>query len=300
MSTKKTVKKGVKPLQERIRTIVKEEVRAAILAEDVSPWFKKLGRRQSDFAAWLMRQYFNPEKHSDKVWYDDEVTKDNVLDYVTQMSSTGIFPQSPKSLYELYKLKGQLQSSMGRLDKSGELDAISDYLDDEEDEEEEEQKTTYQTGEVSLKDIGQELGGITATMVNKLAASGMDKFRALAPGGLEKMDGDELEAFLRKVNEARKEAAEDFVKRLTASSSAEEFIKGLKKSQILSPTDLRLISKAELDGLRMLQQREPELSKQMLMQDIQDDDNLFKSYQAMVSKKVFPPKKRGRPKKKKD
>lgn len=299
MSNKKTVKKGVKPLQERIRMIVKEEVRAAILAEEVSPWFKKLGGRKGAFAGWLMRQYFDADKHSNKVWYDNKVTKDNVLEYVTEMSSTGVFPQSPKSLYELFKLKGQLQTSMGRLEKSGELDAVLDYLDDEEDEEEED-KTTYQTGEVSLKDIGSELGGITATMVNKLAASGMDKFRTLAPGGLDQMDGDELEAFLKKINSARIAAAEDFVQRLASASSVGAFLKGLQKNQILSPTDMKLIGKAELDGLRMLQQREPELAKQMLLQDIQDDDNLFKSYQAMVSKRVFPPKKRGRPKKKKD
>jgi len=295
MSNKKIVKKGVTQLQDRIRTIVKEEVRSALCEENVSVWFTKLGGKQSAFAGWLMRQYFNPDKHSGKVWYDDSVTKDNVLEYVTKMAASGVFPQTPKSLYSLFKLKGQLQTSMGQLDKSGELDAMSDYLDDEEDEDE---KATYQTGEVSLKDIGKELGGITPTMVNKLAASGMDKFRSLTQGqALDNVDGAALEEFLKKIQDARADAADEFVQRLADATTIGEFIKSLQKGQILSPTDLKLVTKNELEGLRMLQKRDPEVAKQMLMQDIQDDNNLFKSYQAMVSKKVFPGKKRGRPKK---
>jgi len=297
--SKKKIVKGVVQLQKRIRTIVKEEVRAAILLEDISPWFKKLGNRKTAFTAWVMRQYFNPEKHSGKVWFDDSVTQDNVLEYVTKMGKAGVFPQSPKSLYELFKLKGSLQKSMGDLEKSGELDAVSDYIDDEA--EQEEEKATYHTGEVSLRDIGKELGGITPTMVNKLVGTGMDKFRALTQGqGLDNINGDALESFLKKIQGARVAAADEFMQKLAASSSIGEFLKGLQKSQILSPTDLRLVTKSEMDGLRMLKDKDPELAKQMLLQDIQDDNNLFKSYQAMVSKKVFPPKKRGRPRKNKD
>lgn len=293
--TSKTTKKitGVQNLRKRIRTIVKEEVRAA-LREEVSPWFKKV-RNKKAFAAWIMRQYFNPEKHGDKIWFDDSVTVDNALEYVTKMGENGVFPQSPKALSELWKLKGQLTSAIGAMDKSGELDAAV------EDEEEAEEKVTYQTGEVSLKDIGAELGGVTPTMVNKLAASGMEKFRAITGGKpLRDLDSDELEAFLKKIHDARLTAVEEFTSELLAAKSVADFLKGLAKRQILSPTDLKLITKSELDGLQVLREKDPERIKLILLQDIQDANNIFKSFQAAVSKKVFPPKKRGRPKKKRD
>ena len=41
-------------------------------------------RNRSEMSAWIMRQWFNPDKHSMKAWYDSDVTDDNVLAYISR------------------------------------------------------------------------------------------------------------------------------------------------------------------------------------------------------------------------
>ena len=290
MTTK--MKKTVPQLRDRIRTMVKEEVIAA-LNEQVHPLLSRV--RGKGFPAWVMRQYFDPQKHANEIWYDPSVTEKNVLEKVTQSSKKGIFPNSPKALMDLWKLKGQLASSLGTLEAEEAKLAAQDAKDAEPD------KAQYQTGEVSLKDIGKELGGVTPTMINKLGASAMEKFRNIAGGkSIQDLDSDELETFLTKIQNARSEAADEFVAELISSKSVFDFMQGLAKRQILTPTDLKIVKKQELDGLKILMRKDPERVKLILLQDIQEDDNLFKSFQASVSKKVFPAGKRGRPRKNRD
>lgn len=286
-------KTPVKALRNRIAELVKEEVQRA-LKEEMNPLFNKIPKSQmEEFKAWIMRQYFDPTKHSDKVWYDESVTADNVLDYISSSEGSRLFPSTPKNLVGLWKNKSFLQGRLG---------AAADDLDaSDSDDEPEEEKAQYQTGDVSLKDIGKELGGVTPTMINKLQTSGMGKFAKLT-GGVhpEDLDDEVLEDFLRKIKTAREEGAIEFAERLKAADSVTDFLKSLAKSQILTPTDLKIITPEELEGLEILKDKPEENIMLILMQDIEDDDNLFKTYQSLVSKKVFPPGKRGRPKKKKD
>lgn len=288
----KTKKTGVPELRTRIRTMVKEEVRA-VLKEEVHPLLRRV--RSKGFPAWVMRQYFDPKKHGDKIWYDPSVTEKNVLEKVTQSSENGLFPSSPKALSELWKLKGQLASSLGTMEAEEAKLVAADAKEAEPD------KATYQTGEVSLKDIGKELGGVTPTMVNKLGASAMEKFRKVAGGkSLQDLNPQELEGFLSKIQNARLEAVDEYVAALQSASSVNAFMHGLVKRQILTPTDLKIVQKQEISGLKILMKKDPERVKLILLQDIQEDDNLFKSFQSVVSKKVFPPGKRGRPRKNRD
>ena len=285
-------KKTVSQLRKRIRTLVKEEVQTA-LREGVHPLLKRV--RGKGFAAWIMRQYYDAEKHGNEIWYDRSVTVKNVLAKVTASSEKGLFPSSPKALAELWKLKGQLASSLGTMEDEEARLAAADAK------EAQPEKAKYQTGDVSLKDIGKELGGVTPTMVNKLGASAMEKFRKIAGGkSLQDLNPQELETFLGKIQGARVEAAGEYVAALQSSKSVADFMRGLAKRQILTPTDLKITQKQELSGLKILMQKDPERVKLILLQDIQEDDNLFKSFQAAVSKKVFPPGKRGRPRKNRD
>lgn len=286
-------KTPVQMLRQRISQIVKEEVQRA-LKEDVNPVFNKVPRSQKDeFSAWIMRQYFDPAKHSDKVWFDPSVTAANVLDYLSSAEGSRLFPNSPRNLVNLWKLKLDLGNKLGTT--ADEDDAASV------DQGEEEEKAKYQTGDVSLKDIGQELGGVTPTMINKLASAGMEKFAKLTGGKHpEDLDDEELESFLKAIKDARVEAASEFASKLKAAKSVNAFLQGLAKEQVLTPTDLKIISPEELEGLQILKGKPSENITLILLQDIEDDDNLFKTFQSLVSKKVFPPGKRGRPKKKKD
>lgn len=289
-----TKKTPVNALRDRISTLVKEEIHRA-LKEEMNPLFNKVPKSQrEEFAAWIMRQYFDPTKHKEKSWFDPSVTQDNVLEYISSTRGSKLFPNSPRNLVNLWKIKQDLGAKLGT--------TVADLEAPEEPEPEpEEEKAKYQTGDVSLKDIGKELGGVTPTMINKLATSGAEKFSKLTGGKHpEDLDDEELEGFLRKIQQARVEGAEQFADLLLAAPSVSKFLEGLAKAQILTPTDLKIISPEEVDGLDILRGKDKERIMLILLQDIEDDDNLFKSYQSLVSKKVFPPGKRGRPKKKKD
>jgi len=285
-------KTPVTTLRNRIAELVKEEVQRA-LKEDVNPLFNKVPKSQmGEFKAWIMRQYFDPVKHEDKPWYDPSVTQNNVLDYISSAKGGKLFPSSPRNLVNLWKAKVDLTAKLG---------SAADDLDTRDESEEDDEKAKYQTGDVSLKDIGKELGGVTPTMINKLATSGMGKFAKLTGGKHpEDLDDEDLEAFLRKIKAARAEGAAEFAEMLKSASSVAEFLRNLAKGQVLTPTDLKIIEPEELEGLEILKSKPLENIMLILLQDIEDDDNLFKSYQSLVSKKVFPPGKRGRPKKKKD
>lgn len=286
-----TKKTPVQMLRHRISQIVKEEVQRA-LKEDTNPLFDKVPRSQrKEFAAWIMRQYFDPSKHSDKVWFDSSVTADNVLEYLSSPDGSRLFPNSPRNLVSLWKLK---------LDLGAKLGTVSDEEMDD-DPSSEEEKAKYQTGDVSLKDIGQELGGVTPTMINKLASAGMEKFSKLTSGKHPSdLDDEELENFLKVIKDARLTGAKEFADKLISAKSINAFLHSLAKEQVLTPTDLKIISPEELDALKILKTRPKENIILILLEDVENDDNIFKTYQSYVSKKVFPPGKRGRPKKKLD
>jgi len=282
-------------LQERIRQIVKEEVSAAILKEELSPYLDKVHDKKA-LSAWLMRQYFNPNKDTKKIWYDPSVTEQNVLDHLSSTEKKGTFPLSTKEVAELWKLKKNLGASMGKLSDK-ELALVGSEPASKKAAEPEEEKQTYQTGETTLRDIGQELGGLTPTMINKLGATAQEKFKKLFGGETSDDATGQTKNLMQKIQRAREVTADEFVAALKSAPSVAAFLESLVKSQILTANELKLIEPEEMEGLDILREKEPERAKMILVQDIEEDDNLFKTFQSAVSKKMLPYGKRGRPRK---
>lgn len=286
MATKKV---SLKEFNDLITKMVREELHEA-LGEEVSPHLQRI-RDAEAMAGWLMRQYFDPNKHGDKLWYKPEVNPGNVLDYVSNTKNH--FPLSPKEVADMWKLKKSLGASMKLVAKD--LEGASE----DEVEEPGDDKAVYQTGEVTLKDIGQELGGLTPTMINKLAASGMEKVKNITKGVAPwDMEADQWDQLMDTIMKARVETANEFANTLKASAGdIKGFLQGLEEKHVLSPGDLKLVSDKEVEGLTVLASKSPEQIANVLLHDIERDDNIFKSFQSAVSKKVFPPAKRGRPRK---
>ena len=279
-------------LQERIRRIVKEEVRAAVLKEELSPYLARVHDKKA-LSGWLMRQYFNPKKDSAKIWYDPSVTEENVLEHISSTENKGTFPLSTKELSELWRLKKQLGASMGNL-------SDKDLAGVDEPEEKlhapEAQKASYKTGDATLRNIGDELG-LTPTMINKIETSGMEKFKKLMGGSSSNDTEGQTKNLMQKIGKAREVTANEFVAMLKNSPSIQDFLEILIKSQILTQNELRLIEPEELEALEILKGYEPSRAEMILVQDIEEDDNLFKTFQSAVSKKILPYGRRGRPRK---
>lgn len=286
MATKKV---SLKEFNEMLVKMVREELTVA-LKEDLSPHLKRI-RDSEAMAAWLMRQYFDPNKHGDKVWFSPSVNADNVLEFVSNTKNN--FPLSPKEVADMWKLKKSLGASMKLVAKDLEGDSTN------QEPEEDDGKEVYQTGEVTLKDIGQELGGLTPTMINKLAASGMEKVKKITKGVAPwDMESEQWDDLIGAIMKARQETAQEFAGELKRhAGDVKAFLQSLEEKHVLSPGDMKLVSDKEVKGLAILSGKELAQIVNVLLSDIERDDNIFKSFQSAVSKKIFPPAKRGRPRK---
>ena len=70
------------------------------ITNDMSIVFNSV-RNRSEMSAWIMRQWFNPDKHSMKAWYDSSVNANNVLSFVSHNKH---FPMSPLQLVDMWSV----------------------------------------------------------------------------------------------------------------------------------------------------------------------------------------------------
>lgn len=293
--------KKVSSIAEEIKKLVAEEINLAIkearprkskLADDednqVNPVFDSV-KDKAAFESWIRKYFFRPE-NSNKPWFRAGLEAENLLAFLSDPKST--FPLSPRDLVDDWYLKKSLKTSMKSL-KDKELD--SRIADDEEDEE----KAKYQTGEKSLKDIGSSLGDVTPAMIQKIERSGMANFLKLVQGRNPlDMDEEEIDELLADVTKTREEVSREFAKELKdAKGNIKAFIQGLVKKGVLAPTDVKLMTPREVETLVFLMTKPEDQVAEYLRGDAIRDNNVVKSFQAAVSKRIFPSGKRGRPRK---
>ncbi len=148
--------------------------------------------------------------------------------------------------------------------------------------------TTYKTGEKTLLEIGKEMGGLTPTMVNKILEHGFEKLKTLLSINEENNNQLKFDFITKKIFEIRKKTATFYIKRLKESDgNAEKFLKKIKQDKLISKSDIKNIRKSEIDGIKILHDYDNKTSEMILMEDIETDENIFKTYQAAVSKNLF-------------
>lgn len=254
----------------------------------------------TEMSQWLCRQYFSFEKNQHSVWYSDTVNSANVLGYISDPKNR--FPLSPKDVLSFYTSIKYLQKKINnsRLDKylvsknEGEDDVAASFNIIAE--------KNYFAGEQTLQTIGNDLGGITRTMVNKIENIALAKYTGLYhnqhPNDL---DTEELEAIEDRITEAQEKAANEFIEELRlADGDLTSFTAALRKKELLPQREE--ISEEEQYAILMLMGKvdsDAMLVHEMLLEDIRDmaEDNVFKTFQYFVSNALYQRKKRGRPKK---
>ncbi|MFA6049920.1 MAG: hypothetical protein WC761_01865 [Candidatus Paceibacterota bacterium] len=279
-------------VQSELKSLVKER-REGVLntlneQEEVNAIFSSL--RPADRKAmtdWIMRYYFSPKKQGES-WFSPKVNAKNVLQYISNPKSG--FPLTPREVADDWRIKKSLKGDLKKIEDK-DIEAFQKN--------EPEEGEKYNTGEKSLKDIGGELGGLTAAMINKLEQSGMAKFiKTMGGQNPMTMDEEELDAVLANVDKARLETSMEFANDLKAAKgNVKNFLATLAKKQILAPTDLKLMQPRELEMLVFLMSKPPEQVAEYLRGDARKSDNKIKSFQAAVARKLFPAGKRGRPRK---
>lgn len=260
------------------------------MKQEYNNQFSKI-KNKKKLAAWLMRQYFDPKKHADSLWYNKNVTADNVLLYVSDSLSN--FPLTPAKIVDMFKCIQLFKKNLKQTERDFGPDLAAAPI------EKPKQVAKYQTGEVTLASIGKDLGGLTPTMINKLSTSGINKIRKLTNGiSISELQGSQIDMLDKFIMDCRIEAAIDYADLLKASKrNLEDFMINLVKSKLITAVDLKTLSPNEKLEIAKLYDKDQGEIVTSLLRDISQDSNIFKSYQCAVSRKAFPEKKRGRPKK---
>lgn len=265
-------------LQEKIKRMVREEL-AHMMNEAENPVFKKVqGKDNVEFRKWILRQWFSDAKKG-MSYYSPKVNETNVLDYVSTNRS---FPVTPVQLVTMWRDKKALKSL---------LPAATKEMDQAQAEEEEQRREYNKDAEATHADVGAELG-VTKQAAAYFEQDGMNKFRQLYGGDPSKMEPEQIEALNAKIDEAREKAAVAFAEALVSSKGDMAKFGGALNAKGLLPK-AHAFSKEERQALQYIaKQYKPAQIEQLLLADIEEDDNLFKSFQMAVARMVFPDKRR--------
>ena len=246
--------------------------------ENVNPLFTRL-RDRVKLSEWLMRYYFN-DNRKDSAWYSADVNEDNVLAYISDPRSG--FPLSPSDVCDDWAIKKSLKGDFAQID----FDAVAKPVKGK-------KEAIYNTGDVSLKDIGQELHGITAMMALKLETSGTAKMQLMTG-----KNRDGMEAAMERISEAHRVVGDAYATLLLSCNSVNAFLEAIKKAYQITPLEMQDIkTNRELKMIKFLMDQDATEISEYLRGDILKQNNRMKSFQTMVSKHLYPSKKRGRPKK---
>ena len=84
---------------------------SSLFGTEIAPQFKSV-KNEKELRGWLSRAYFSP-KHNGEVYYNADVTPDNVLEYITLKPR--LFPQTPSAIASLWKILPSLQEDLGKV-----------------------------------------------------------------------------------------------------------------------------------------------------------------------------------------
>jgi len=246
--------------------------------ENVNPLFARL-RDRAKLSEWIMKYYFNSNR-KDAAWYNPRVNVDNVLAYISDTRSG--FPLSPTDVCDDWAIKKSLKGDFDQIDFDAAVKPVKGK-----------KEAIYNTGDVSLKSIGNELHGITAMMALKLETSGTAKMQLMTG-----KNRDGMEAAMERIDQAHREVADAYATLLLSCSSVNAFLEAIKKAYQITPLEMEDIkTNRELKMIKFLMDQDAGDIADYLRGDIIKQDNRMKSFQTMISKHLYPSKKRGRPKK---
>lgn len=248
----------------------------------LNPLFEDV-KNPDELRAWLMRAYFNPTKHSRERYYRPDITRENVLEFISVSKSK--FPQTPLAIVEVWSVLPSLREGLKSV--------VAD------DDDTKENTAVYFKGEKTLASIGQAIGGVTPTMVNKISDTAILKMTTM----IKALSGEDerlAKMIDEKINQSILDAAEKLADGILQSDSIDSLLSYLMQLPEFGNQEI-VLDEIEKDCFVDLIEWAKEGVTQVELEDVFLEDikkpvNIFNVMQLLVSKNVFPPAKKGRPK----
>lgn len=248
----------------------------------LSPLFDGI-RDEDGLRAWLMRVYFNPVKHSQEGYFRSTVSKENVLEYISNPGNK--FPQTPTAISEVWYVLPSLREGLKSVSADEEAEKAGNYI----------------KGEKTLAEIGLTIGHITAAMVNKISDQAVMKLTVMskALNSDNKWLSREAE---ERIDNAVMNTANIFADAVMTSETVSDLLDRITQSKIVTWPDVSaVVDQTEKDAFQNLLDTKAEGATKEDFIDIFEEDlsksvNVFNFAQLCVSRQVFPPGKRGRKK----
>lgn len=243
--------------------------------EELSPLFEGI-RNESELRDWLMRVYFDPTKHNSLNYFKKSVTKDNVLEFISQSKNN--FPQTPYSVVKIWETLPSLREGL----KSVVLDEFS------------EKSPVYIRGEKTLAEISKAIGDVTTTMVNKISDGAALKLSAMVTALYS--DNKKLAMEVdKKIENAILDTAEAFADAIQVSATPQDVLKNLCKTGFLTEKDFAIADSIELDSISELiswvrDEENPATQSELedvFTADLKKQINIFNIAQLMVSRRIY-------------
>lgn len=286
----------------------KDGMQKAIIQNIIGNQFKRAEEFSEQFVQWIVDKWPN--------YVPADVSFHEIRTGKTRL------PYSYKQLVDMFSVKEALKVELQGVESDE--DIVKTY----EKENKKNVARVNQTGDVTLKAIGNELNGITAAAVKLLGDAAQEKFRSFAMltkkdrRGKQKVYQFDMED--EEWYEKAEEAAEIFVnlakKGLEATKgeplyaplpngkwelvedgeySVEEFLEDMLQEGYLTPNEASLVKEPEWVALHLLlsliAEGKEEKAKDYLVTDLALLDNIVKVFQNINAKLWFPAGKRGRP-----
>lgn len=239
-------------------------------------------------AEWAYRAYYG-EKNEGKRWFRSDVTVENVLDSF----NTPQAPISVRNLVLLWQDSEKIRKGLTAITADDDLDSVATYLSNVN---RDPVMPTYTKGDSTLCQMSEEIGNVTPTMVNKIFASGAQKLRTLTGGvSPDEMEDDVTVRLMAQIDKARADTALAFAQSLkNFQGNIGAFLNYQVSLHNLTHSEIEIISRDEVEALCLVSAFPEEQLVEVLLIDIDEEENIFKTFQNAVSKKVCP-RRAGRP-----
>ena len=242
---------------------------------------------------------FTPEMRewvvrANKKLLPEHVTPETVMEWV---ATNRKFPYTTRQLFRMWEAIRTIRKSFGTAEAEAELEQIRELMEEAEGGNVPHRKN--QSGEITLKAIGGDLGGLSPTAIKnmgdaavlKLRARGMDISKEEFDRRLHKASGYYIRLLRASIDIAKADVAEAVDDtEVTGEFSVEDFFDGLHECGIISSKELALVEDLEMVAVQALadhiitEQGNTDKATELLERDYLGEYPVVKTFQNCVSR----------------